>query len=320
MGEPARARARRTLIRTRAADGGPDARHLPRHAGAVRPLDRARADRRARADPRRGHAARHRRPAGPAHRLERGVASSGRRRSPRASRRRAVPSTTCTRSRRARTTPTTSSAAPSTASASRRSSAHGSVFGVQFHPEKSSRARASDARELRRLCGRRIGRRRARGGGARMILLPAVDILDGKAVRLDAGRRSTRRRSTTPIRSTPRGAGSRTAPARCTSSTSTVRAAARRPTSSTSGGSPRTVDVPVQVGGGLRTIEAVRRTQSRPARRAWCSAPRRSATSTSSMTALAEYGDRVVVSVDARDGHAGRLGLDRADRASRSSP
>ena len=54
--------------------------NLPRHAAAVRSLPGARPHRRPGADPRRGEPVADRRPADPAHRLERGRRSSGRRR------------------------------------------------------------------------------------------------------------------------------------------------------------------------------------------------------------------------------------------------
>ena len=65
-------------------------------------------------------------------------------------------------------------------------------MGVQFHPEKSSRDGLRAAAQLRRA-----------GGGRGVILYPAIDILDGKAVRL-ARAASRTRPSTTTTRSRPR--------------------------------------------------------------------------------------------------------------------
>ena len=123
-----------------------------------------------------------------------------------------------------------------------------------------------------------------------MILLPAIDILDGKAVRLakgdfDAEDRVRRRPAR---RGAPMGRRRRPRPARGRPRRRAQRRS--RPTSSTSGRIAAEVDVPVQVGGGLRTIEAVEAAieRRRHARRAGHG--RLSATSTSSTTALEEFG------------------------------
>ena len=129
--------------------------------------------------------------------------------------------------------------------------ARGSVYGTQFHPEKSSRDGLTLLARLRRgwrdaepsrgprthdpAAGDRHHRRQGRAAAARR-LLPAAP-------------------TTTPIRSTRPSAGSTPAPAPCTSSISTARARARRRTSGTSSGSRRALGVPVQVGGGLRSLD-----------------------------------------------------------------
>ena len=101
---------------------------------------------------------------------------ASRRRSPRACPTPA-PSTTCTPSRRGPPTRTTCSAPASTASASRASSRRGAPVRRPVPPREVLRARAAAARELRA---------RVRAGRG-VILYPAIDILDGKAVRLRQG-------------------------------------------------------------------------------------------------------------------------------------
>ena len=124
--------------------------------------------------------------------------------------------TTCTASWRCPPTRATSSGPPSTASASRRSS-----------PTARSSASSSTPRSPRTTacaCSR-TGSPPARG--ARVILYPAIDILDGRAVRLVRGDfdQATEYAAT---RSRPRGAGLRRARGGSTSSTSTARAPERR--------------------------------------------------------------------------------------------
>jgi phosphoribosylformimino-5-aminoimidazole carboxamide ribotide isomerase len=133
-----------------------------------------------------------------------------------------------------------------------------------------------------------------------MILLPAVDILEGKAVRLTRGEFDQR----TVYDTDPLDAALRW-----------VEAGARRlhvvDLDGARRGAPMnlahirrivsTVEVPVQVGGGLRTIESVREAMRAGATRV--------VIGTAAYTdidfldqAVAEYGDRVVVSIDARAG------------------
>jgi phosphoribosylformimino-5-aminoimidazole carboxamide ribotide isomerase len=133
-----------------------------------------------------------------------------------------------------------------------------------------------------------------------MILLPAIDILEGKAVRLARGDFDQK----TVYDADPLDAARRW-----------VRAGARAlhvvDLDGARGGSPgnlehvrriaSAVDVPVQVGGGLRTIEAVRDALAAGATRVILG--------TAAYTdidfldeAVAEHRDRVVVSVDARGG------------------
>ena len=132
--------------------------------------------------------------------------------------------------------------AASTASASPRSSSAATSIGVQFHPEKSSPRRPPAAAQLRRALR------------AALILYPAIDILDGKAVRLVEGRFE----DATVYHDDPldgrASRGSTRARASCTSSTSTAPAPASRARSSTCAGSSHETGVPVQYGGGLRTV------------------------------------------------------------------
>jgi phosphoribosylformimino-5-aminoimidazole carboxamide ribotide isomerase len=139
-----------------------------------------------------------------------------------------------------------------------------------------------------------------RGVSVRVILLPAIDILEGKAVRLARGDFSQR----TEYDADPLQAARRW-----------VRGGARGlhvvDLDGARSGSPANlehvrriaaeVDVPIQVGGGLRSIEAVREVLAAGATRVILG--------TAAYTdldfldqALDEHRDRVVVSVDARQG------------------
>ena len=122
----------------------------------------------------------------------------------------------------------------------------GNVMGAQFHPGEVLARRARAAAQLRRrrgwprdpLPGDRHPRRQ---GGA-------------------AHARPLRRRDRLPRRPARGGArrGSRRARASCTSSTSTAPGPARRRRSSTCARIVAGTGVPVQYGGGLRTVDAVR--------------------------------------------------------------
>ena len=86
---------------------------------------------------------------------------------------------------------------------------------------------------------------------------PAIDILDGNAVRLVAGRLRASRRSTTRTRSTPRAAGSSGRERACTSSTSTAPSGRARQPRAPARGSPRELGVPVQSAAACARVEAV---------------------------------------------------------------
>ena len=139
-----------------------------------------------------------------------------------------------------------------------------------------------------------------------MILLPAIDILDGKAVRLTRGEfDSSTEYDADPLEAARRwvNAGARSLHvvdldgARHGAPVNTEHI--RRITGE--------VDVPVRVGGGLRTIEAVRDAIAAGAARV--------VLGTAAYQdidfldeAIAEFGDRVVVSVDARGGRLAGAG------------
>ena len=139
------------------------------------------------------------------------------------------------------------------------------LFGVQFHPEQVRR-RAAAAAELRRDL-------LARG---RVILYPAVDILDGRAVRL-VRETSPSPPSTATTPSTRPWPGSRPARGRCTSSISTARGRAGRAISRRSAPSARRRTSRCRSGAGCarRVTSTLRWRQER---RAWSWARRRTET------------------------------------------
>jgi phosphoribosylformimino-5-aminoimidazole carboxamide ribotide isomerase len=139
-----------------------------------------------------------------------------------------------------------------------------------------------------------------------MILLPAIDILGGKAVRLTRGDfRSKTVYDADPLEAARRwvdgGArglhvvdldGARTGAA------SNLNHVARI---------AREVDVPVQMGGGLRTIDAVKAAVEAGAARVLIGTAAYSDVDFLD-AAIEEFGDRVVVSVDAREGRLAMKG------------
>ena len=146
-----------------------------------------------------------------------------------------------------------------------------------------------------------------------MILLPAIDILDGQAVRLARGEFDAQ----TVYDEDPLEAAKRWLPGGARALHVVDLDGARSGRAGQPGARAthrRRGRVPVQVGGGLRTIEAVDAAHRRRRGAGSCSAPRRFATSTSSTRRSPSIGDRVVVSVDARGGTLAAGGLDRADR------
>ena len=133
-----------------------------------------------------------------------------------------------------------------------------------------------------------------------MILLPAVDIRGGQAVRLEQGEFDSEKvYDADPLDAARRWVGDG---ARALHVVDLDGARSGEPANLEHVGRICSeVNVPVQVGGGLRTIEAVRRTiEAGAARVVLGTAAFRDVDLLD--TALAEYGDRVVVSVDVRGG------------------
>jgi phosphoribosylformimino-5-aminoimidazole carboxamide ribotide isomerase len=139
-----------------------------------------------------------------------------------------------------------------------------------------------------------------------MILFPAIDIRDGHAVRLEQGAFDSEK----VYDADPLDAARRWVDAG-------ARALHVVDLDGARSGEPTNVEhvrricsevtIPVQVGGGLRTIEAVRRTIDSGATRVVLgTAAFRDVDLLDA--ALAEYGDRVIVSVDARDGKLAAAG------------
>ena len=255
-----------------------------------------------------------RRAADPAHRLERGRASSARRRSPPDCPRRAAPSTTCTRWPHGPSDPADVIATTEYGERFATVVGHGNVFGVQFHPEKSSATGCALLSELRRRCAREpVGRPRS-ARDRRAHDPPAGDRHPrGQGGPAGAGRlRPADRLRRRPARRRPAlGGGGR------------PRAARRRPRRRPQRRAGQPGHVRADRRRGRRAGPGRRRPAHdrgrragarRPARRAWCWARRPTRDVDFLDEALAAHRERVVVSVDARDGQAGRLGLDRTDR------
>ena len=146
-----------------------------------------------------------------------------------------------------RATPTCSAAA-TTAARSRRSSRATPIYGVQFHPEKSSTPRPRAAAQLHR---------DLRADAGAVILYPAIDISEGQAVRLvqgDFDEKTVYRDSPLEAARAWVEAGARFLHVVDLDGART----GRRRTSSTSSASRTSCAVPVQYGGGLRSLPAVR--------------------------------------------------------------
>ena len=147
-------------------------------------------------------------------------------------------------------------------------------------PREIVRTWAADARELRGPVpsARRVGR--AGHVAARMILLPAIDILEGKAVRLARGDFDQRTEyDADPLRAAQRWVA---AGARALHVVDLDGARSGQPANLEHVRRIVTeVGVPVQVGGGLRNHDAVTTRSWRPAPPAWCWERRPSATWTS---------------------------------------
>ena len=172
------------------------------------------------------------------------------------------------------------------------------LYGVQFHPEKSGPDGLAAARELR-------AQLRASG---RMILLPAVDIRDGRAVRLRQGRlrrRDRLRRRPARGRALVRGGGG-ALPAR-----GGPRRRARRASRRASATCER-ITRELDGAGAVRRRAALARGRARRAcggrRRAWCSARPPTPTPSCSTGALETWAGRVVVAVDVRGGQVSVAG------------
>jgi phosphoribosylformimino-5-aminoimidazole carboxamide ribotide isomerase len=142
--------------------------------------------------------------------------------------------------------------------------------------------------------------------GSRVILLPAIDILEGKAVRLVRGDFEAKTvYDADPLQAALRwvGAGARALhvvdlDGARTGSPANLEHVARIVSE---------VEVPVQLGGGLRTIAAVRHAIDAGAARVILGTAAYSDVDFLD-EALGAYGERVVVSVDARDGRLAASG------------
>ena len=170
------------------------------------------------------------------------------------------------------------------------------IFGVQFHPEKSSSPRSRAAAELR-------GGLRAR---ASVILYPAIDILGGRAVRLAQGRFE----DPTVYDEDPLAAAHAWV-------SQGARALHVVDLDGAKAGAPvnlhhvraivDTVGVPVQVGGGLRGADAVADVlQAGAARVVLGTAAHRDPALLDAV--LAAHGEQVAVAVDVRDGRVSAEG------------
>jgi phosphoribosylformimino-5-aminoimidazole carboxamide ribotide isomerase len=134
-----------------------------------------------------------------------------------------------------------------------------------------------------------------------MILLPAIDILDGKAVRLLQGSFDEQTvYDDDPVEAAVRWVGEG---ARALHVVDLDGARKGTPVNLTAlERIAKRVDVPVQAGGGLRTIEAVERAARAGAQRVVIGTVAYRDLDLLD-GAIARFGDRLVVSLDARDGH-----------------